>query len=254
MLLRLATTIMPENFHTIIIGGGAAGCVLANRLSARSTQLALDPSKPGRIRGRGASLRTCSILMQPPITTTPISGPASRSIGAARTTRRRSGFLEARLMGGGSSVMGMVAYCGAPEDYAEWEAHGAQGWGWTDVLPFFRKLEQDLDFDGGLTWKRRSGSHPTDPAAGLAAALQGGARLRAGAADPVHCRHERRLSRRLRRGAHEQLAGQTRLFGDLLSRCIGAGARQSHYHQRGACDRSRFRGRPGRRGRGENAW
>jgi 5-(hydroxymethyl)furfural/furfural oxidase len=51
-------------------------------------------------------------------------------------------------MGGGSSVMGMVAYRGTPDDYAEWEAQGAAGWGWNDVLPFFRKLERDLDFGG----------------------------------------------------------------------------------------------------------
>ena len=128
-------------------------------------------------------------------------------------------------MGGGSSVMGMVAYRGTPEAYAEWEAHGAQGWGWTDVLPFFRKLEQDLDFDGELHGKdgpvpiRRTPPQDWPP---LSEAVHAYAQERH---IPVHCRHERRLSLRLRRGAHEQLAGQTRLFGDLLSRCIGAGAR-----------------------------
>ena len=49
--------------------------------------------------------------------------------------------------------MGMVAYRGTPDDYAEWEAHGADGWGWQDVLPFYRKLEHDLDFDGELHGK-----------------------------------------------------------------------------------------------------
>ena len=53
-------------------------------------------------------------------------------------------------MGGGSSVMGMVAYRGTPDDYAEWEAHGAAGWGWADVLPYYRKLENELDFTGEL--------------------------------------------------------------------------------------------------------
>ncbi len=51
-------------------------------------------------------------------------------------------------MGGGSSVMGMVAYRGTPDDYAEWEQLGATGWGWNDVLPFYRKMENDFDFDG----------------------------------------------------------------------------------------------------------
>jgi 5-(hydroxymethyl)furfural/furfural oxidase len=59
-----------------------------------------------------------------------------------------TGFSQGRIMGGGSSVMGMVAYRGTPDDYAEWEAHGAAGWGWNDVLPYYRKLEHDFDFGG----------------------------------------------------------------------------------------------------------
>ena len=56
-------------------------------------------------------------------------------------------------MGGGSSVMGMVAYRGTPDDYHEWEALGATGWGWNDVLPFYRKLENEMDFGGELHGK-----------------------------------------------------------------------------------------------------
>ena len=60
------------------------------------------------------------------------------------------GYSQGRIMGGGSSVMGMVALRGTPDDYAEWEDHGAAGWGWNDVLPFFRKLENDFDFTSDL--------------------------------------------------------------------------------------------------------
>ena len=52
------------------------------------------------------------------------------------------------MLGGGSSINGQMANRGAPTDYDEWEARGAAGWNWNDVLPFFRKLERDLDFDG----------------------------------------------------------------------------------------------------------
>src|SRR5262249_49850579 len=52
--------------------------------------------------------------------------------------------------GGGSSVMGMVALRGIPEDYDQWDQLGARGWAWSDVLPYFRKLENDFDFDGEL--------------------------------------------------------------------------------------------------------
>jgi 5-(hydroxymethyl)furfural/furfural oxidase len=46
--------------------------------------------------------------------------------------------------------MGMVALRGTPDDYDEWERLGAAGWGWDGVLPYFRRLEHDLDFSGDL--------------------------------------------------------------------------------------------------------
>ncbi len=52
------------------------------------------------------------------------------------------------MLGGGSSINGQLANRGAPTDYDEWEARGAAGWSWNDVLPYFRKVERDLDFDG----------------------------------------------------------------------------------------------------------
>ena len=63
------------------------------------------------------------------------------------------GFSQGRVMGGGSTVMGMVAHRGTPDDYAEWEALGASGWGWDSVLPYYCKLENDWDFDGTLHGK-----------------------------------------------------------------------------------------------------
>ena len=55
-----------------------------------------------------------------------------------------TGYSQGRIMGGGSSVMGMVALRGTPDDYAEWEAAGATGWGWNDVLPLFGEAFQHL--------------------------------------------------------------------------------------------------------------
>ena len=57
-------------------------------------------------------------------------------------------YEQARVLGGGSSINGQLANRGAPTDYAEWEARGARGWNWDGVLPYFRKVERDLDFDG----------------------------------------------------------------------------------------------------------
>jgi 5-(hydroxymethyl)furfural/furfural oxidase len=63
-----------------------------------------------------------------------------------RTTSVSVPMSQARIMGGGSSVMGMMAFRGTPDDFAEWEQLGADGWGWDDVLPYYRKLETDFDF------------------------------------------------------------------------------------------------------------
>jgi 5-(hydroxymethyl)furfural/furfural oxidase len=58
-----------------------------------------------------------------------------------------SPFTQARVMGGGSSLMGMVALRGSPDDYSSW---GIPGWSWSDVLSYFRTLEDDRDFSGEL--------------------------------------------------------------------------------------------------------
>ncbi|MPZ47232.1 MAG: hypothetical protein GEV05_28495 [Betaproteobacteria bacterium] len=55
---------------------------------------------------------------------------------------------QGRVVGGGGSVMGMIALRGTAADYDAWEKGGARGWGWTDVLPYFRKLESDWNFRG----------------------------------------------------------------------------------------------------------
>ncbi|MBL8700298.1 MAG: GMC family oxidoreductase N-terminal domain-containing protein, partial [Alphaproteobacteria bacterium] len=62
-------------------------------------------------------------------------------------------YEQARLIGGGSSINGQVANRGTPADYDEWAALGARGWDWQGVLPYFKRLERDLDFDGPLHGK-----------------------------------------------------------------------------------------------------
>ena len=55
-------------------------------------------------------------------------------------------YEQARVVGGGTSINGTFAFRGLPDDYERWVELGARGWGWTGVLPFFRRLERDLDF------------------------------------------------------------------------------------------------------------
>ena len=138
-------------FDYIVVGGGTAGCIVASRLSARpEVQVALieagadtPPEHTDEViwdsypivayfdpRHHWRQLRV-------------FYGAAPEGDESAPGLYR---YEQARVMGGGSSINGMMANRGAPADYDDWEAQGADGWAWRDVLPYFRTLEHDLDF------------------------------------------------------------------------------------------------------------
>ncbi|MFB7146240.1 GMC family oxidoreductase [Agrobacterium deltaense] len=138
----------------LILGGGSAGCVLAARLSADPlrTVVLVEAGRnisaddiPDEVRSRypgRAYLDTSNIWAQ----LTALMGH-TRSNATPRPPRR---YEQARLLGGGSAINALMANRGAPADYAEWQALGADGWGWEDCLPYFLKIESDRDFSGPL--------------------------------------------------------------------------------------------------------
>jgi 5-(hydroxymethyl)furfural/furfural oxidase len=147
------------DFDVVVIGGGSAGCVLAARLTE-------DPARRVLLVEAGRDLRAGAV---PPEIASPYPGrayfnpdftwPALRvrmgsDLSNSGAPKVRP-YEQARVLGGGSSINGIGANRGSPWDYEEWEAAGATGWGWADVLPFFRKLERDADYgdDGALHGK-----------------------------------------------------------------------------------------------------
>lgn len=144
-----------QTFDYVIVGAGSAGCVLADRLSADGKHTVLMLEYGGSDR---------SILIQmPSALSIPMNMPKYNwfyhtepepGLGGRRMHTPRG-----KVLGGSSSINGLVYIRGNPQDFERWQAEGASGWSYADVLPYFRRSERRAE--GGNAYRGDSGKLQT---------------------------------------------------------------------------------------------
>ena len=132
-----------NTYDYIVVGAGSAGAVLANRLSASGEHkvLCLEAGTEGsNYFWSRVPIGMAKLIDRPAVNWCFSSEPDEGSGG------RRIPVPRGKMLGGSSSINGMVFVRGQPQDYDHWAQLGNRGWSYTDVLPIFRKMES---YDGG---------------------------------------------------------------------------------------------------------
>jgi choline dehydrogenase len=160
---------VPE-IDILVVGGGAAGCAMTARISeaAPDASVLLLEAGPDLRSDPPAAVRDGWGMLRGQLDWGYESEPGW--FGDGRKVRRVKAL-------GGTSAITRFAVRGAPADYEEWVTLGNPGWGWDEVLPFFRRVERDLQL-GGEAWHGDAGPMPVnrypeiEPTALVAAAIE----------------------------------------------------------------------------------
>lgn len=132
-----AAQTLGQPFDYIIIGAGSAGCLLANRLSADPDCQVLLLEAGGRDNYHWIHIPVGYLYC--------IGNPRTdwrfKTEADVGLNGRELGYPRGKVMGGSSSINGMIYMRGQQQDYDGWRDLGNKGWGWTDVLPIFKAME-----------------------------------------------------------------------------------------------------------------
>ncbi len=154
---------MKQLYDYIIIGAGSAGCVLANRLTEdRDNKVLLLEAGP---EDKALSLKMPAALLTNLNDTK--HNWAYRGEPEPELNGRQLKHDRGKTLGGSSSINGMVYIRGHAKDYDGWEAAGCEGWGFADVLPYFKRMEcyggGEDEFRGGSGPLKVHRPTPKDP-------------------------------------------------------------------------------------------
>jgi Choline dehydrogenase and related flavoproteins len=139
-----------NEFDFIIVGGGTAGCVLANRLSADPSNrvLLIEAGHDRPTRAMQIPLFFSKVSADPKLGWNFMADAEPHAGGRALAIKR------GKLIGGSSAINGLAYTRGHPADYDGWADAGAAGWRYEDVLPYFRRVETN--------WRGESTTHGGD--------------------------------------------------------------------------------------------
>lgn len=128
-------------FDYIIVGAGSSGCVLANRLSAdgKTTVAVLEAGPRDKSLWIHLPIGYGKTMWDPKVNWKFQTEPEPNMAG------RQVYWPRGKVLGGSSSINGLIVIRGQKEDYDRWDAQGSPGWAWQDVLPYFLKIESNSE-------------------------------------------------------------------------------------------------------------